>query len=235
MANALGMTGEAGQARRRAEAIATRFDADWWDEAGGTYAMSLKEPGNALYPVPHWAVIIPLEAGLATPEHAARTFETLRAGYLNRWGLKHTRGDDERVWTLPTATLSRAAYRYNDPEMGFQMLGLVSKTLEHGAIGLFHELIPEGACFVQLWSAAVFIRGVVEDLLGIQVRVAEHTIHVSPRLPAGWEEVALENLCFGEHCVTVRVGKSGIHLIHKAGQHPLTVWAGEEQITLPAA
>ncbi|HEX9018737.1 MAG TPA: hypothetical protein VF806_06105, partial [Anaerolineaceae bacterium] len=54
----------------------------WWSQPDGTYAMSLTEPGNVRYPVSHWAVIVPLEVGLATPEHAAQTFTTLRAQYL---------------------------------------------------------------------------------------------------------------------------------------------------------
>ena len=54
--------------------------------------MSLEESHNTRHPEPHWAVVTPLEVGLATPEHASATFATLRAAYLNQWGLKHTSG-----------------------------------------------------------------------------------------------------------------------------------------------
>ena len=116
--------------------------------------MSLNESDNSRRPVPHWAVIVPLEVGLASSEHAATTFATLQAKYMNQWGLKHTVGDDERVWTLPTATLSRAAYRYGQAELGFQMLQQLSATLDHGSIGMYHELIPDGLSFLQLWSGS---------------------------------------------------------------------------------
>jgi glycogen debranching enzyme len=223
MADALGDAPHARQARERAGQIAARFDADWWDPQGGTYAMSLTDPGNQRYPVPHWAVIVPLEAGLATPAHAARTFETLRAQYLNRWGLKHTAGEDERVWTLPTATLSRAAYRYGEPVLGFEMLHHVAETLDHGSIGLFHELIPEGACFMQLWSGATFLRGVIEDLLGIQVDAAGHHVSIAPQLPATWEGATLEGLSFGEHTIDVRVTRQAIEVNQRQGSAPLSV------------
>lgn len=223
MAEALGDASHARQARERADQIAAHFDADWWDAQGGTYAMSLTDPGNQRYPVPHWAVIVPLEVGLATPEHAARTFETLRSQYLNRWGLKHTAGEDERVWTLPTATLSRAAYRYGEPGLGFEMLHHVAETLEHGSIGLFHELIPEGACFVQLWSGATFLRGVIEDLLGIQVDAVGHRVQIAPQLPAEWEGATLEGLSFGEHIINVRVTRQAIEVTQSQGATPLFV------------
>ncbi len=222
MAELLGDLDTASLARARADAIASRFDADWWDEAGGTYAMSLTAE-NTRYPVPHWAVIVPLEVGLATPAHAARTFQTLRASYLNRWGLKHTVGNDERVWTLPTALLSKAAFRYDEPAMGLEMLRHVAETLEAGSIGLFHELIPQGACIVQLWSAASLLRGVVEDLFGITVNAAARTLVIYPRLPAEWETVTLENLRFGDHKVTVHVEQGKVTVIHAEGPAALSI------------
>ena len=188
--------------------IEANFESDWWDESGGTYAMSLEE-NNRRYPLPHWAVVTPLEVGLATPEHAAATFATLRASYLNAWGLKHTAGADERVWTLPTATLSRAAFRYGENALGFEMLHHLADTLQHGPIGMFHELIPQGACFIQLWSGATLIRGVVEDLFGIEVRADQAEFRVTPRLPAGWESARLENLSFGGWILNVEVNGAG--------------------------
>lgn len=225
MAGVLGDVENAVLARSRADQIAARFDADWWDEPSGTYAMSLEDPGNARRQVPHWAVIVPLEVGLASNEHAAATFSTLRKEYLNRWGLKHTVGDDERVWTLPTATLSRAAYLYGEFQLGEEMLRHLADTLQHGSIGLFHELIPQGACIIQLWSAATFIRGIVEDLLGISVDAPGHSLRTTPRIPAGWDGVKLANLAFGDHCVSLRVESGRVQVEHLAGLAPLKVEA----------
>ncbi len=204
MADTLDDPATAARARAKADRIGARFDADWWNPQAGTYAMSLEEANNTQRPVPHWAVVTPLEVGLATPEHAAATFATLRGAYLNQWGLKHTAGADERVWTLPTAALSRGAYRYTEPELGFQMLQHVAATLDHGSIGAFHELIPDGLCFVQLWSGAVFVRGAIEDLLGMDVRADLHALTLAPQLPAAWDYAEVESLRFGEHVITVR-------------------------------
>ena len=208
MAEVMQDAATAQQARVWSEMIKARFDADWWDADSGTYAMSLTKE-NRRYPVPHWAVIIPLEVGLATPEHAATTFAALRAGYLHEWGLKHTAGEDSRIWTLPTATLSHAAYRNGEPDLGYAMLRHVAETLDHGPIGVLHELIPQGACFVQLWSGATFIRGVVEDIFGINLRADRGEIQVKPRLPLEWSSARLENLSFGSYTVDVEARRDG--------------------------
>ena len=211
------------RARYEADRIASRFHNDWWDAANGTYAMSLEMSSNAQRPVSHWAVVTPLEVGLALPAYAQTTLARLRQSYLNDWGLKHTVGDDERVWTLPTAALSRAAYRYNDTALGFEMLAHLAQTLEHGSIGMFHELIPDGMCFVQLWSATSFVRGIVEDLMGMDVWADQHTLTLEPNLPTGWDFAELENLAFGEHTLTVRAARDRITLTHLRGPVPLQV------------
>lgn len=221
LAEAMNDSETANRARHKADEIAVRFQNDWWDEANKTYSMSLDETSHELRPMPHWAVIVPLEVGLALPDRAHTTLTTLRQHYLNEWGLKHTRGDDERVWTLPTAVLSHAAYRYDDTKLGFEMLSHITQTLEHGSIGMFHELIPEGMCFVQLWSGAMFIRGVIEDLLGIEVRAAQNKITISPHLPEGWDFVELENLIFGSHVITMRITHDNIVVKHVSGSEPL--------------
>lgn len=223
MAEAMGDTETAAHARARGDEVAAGFDAAWWDPAEGTYSISLEESDNSRRPVPHWAVIVPLEVGLASSEHAATTFTTLQEKYLNQWGLKHTVGDDERVWTLPTATLSRAAYLYRQAGLGFQMLQLLSATLDHGSIGMYHELIPDGLSFLQLWSAATFLRGVVEDLMGVQVRADLHAVRLAPQLPAGWEAAELERLIFGGHMITARATHDSLIVTHISGPAPLTI------------
>jgi glycogen debranching enzyme len=219
----MGDAQSAAQARARINQIDASFDTTWWDETGGTYAMSLNEPNNARIPVPHWAVITPLEVGLATPSHAATTLKTIETSYLNQWGLKHTVGSDERVWVLGTAVLSRAAFRYNQPDLGLQMLQHIAQTMDYGSIGLFHELIPDGLCTVQLWSSATFVRSMVEDLLGIQVDAGQQAVTVAPQIPSSWSDVTLQNLSFGGHLLTVRASGGKIEIDHLSGPSCLKI------------
>jgi glycogen debranching enzyme len=217
MAGVMGDAESEAQARAKVSQIDATFDPTWWDETGGTYSMSLAETDNARLPAPHWAVITPVEVGLATPAHAAATLKTIEDSYLNRWGLKHTVGTDERVWTLPTAALSRAAFRSNRPDLGLQMLAHIAETLDSGSIGLFHELIPDGLCTIQLWSATTYVRGVVEDLMGIQVRADLRAVTIAPRLPGDWGEVTLQNLSFAGHVLDVRLSDWEVEARHVSG------------------
>lgn len=223
MAETLDDRATAARAKEAADRLAARFEHDWWSARDGIFAMSLNEADNRQIHVAHWAVITPLEVRLASTKHAQATFDTLQTDYLNEWGLKHTVGNDNRVWTLPTATLSRAAYRYGKSELGFRMLQHLAETLDHGSIGFYHELIPDGLTNLQLWSGATFVRGVVEDLLGVDVRADQHAITVAPQLPAVWDFVELDNLAFGAHVVSLRVTPTHLRFKHVSGPTPLQV------------
>ena len=223
MAEVVGDAETAIRARDVSDALQASFDADWWLPEEEVYADSLQDPDNTPLYDGHWTAAVPLEVGIAPADHARLSLERMRRDYLNEWGLVHTRGDDERVWTLPTATLSRGAYRYGDPEMGLEMLQHLAQTLDHGSIGLFHELIPEGLSFLQLWSGGTFVRGVVEDLMGITVRTDLHAVTVAPQLAAAWDYAELENLRFGEHAVTVRATHTGVTVTHSTGPATLSV------------
>jgi len=223
MAEVLGDADAADRAQSAADDLQASFDADWWLPEEEVYANSLLRYKDKPRHDGHWTVAVPLEVGIAPAEHARLSLARIQRDYVNDWGLMHTRGDDERVWTLPTATLSRGAYRYGDPEMGLEMLQHLAQTLDHGSIGSFHELIPEGFSFLQSWSGATFVRGVVEDLMGITVRADLHALTIAPQLAAAWDFAELENLRFGEHTITVRATHTGITMTHSSGPATLSV------------
>ncbi|MCS7324972.1 MAG: hypothetical protein NZ532_06505 [Thermoflexales bacterium] len=147
---------DADEAQRWADAIAASFERDWWIEAEGLYADSLGWDGQQQLDR-HWTQIVPLEVELAAPEHAERVLDALERGWLNTYGLPHTKDADERVWTLGNGILALIAARHRRGALAERLLHNIAETLYHGQLGLFEELIPHGLCFVQLWSAALFI------------------------------------------------------------------------------
>jgi hypothetical protein len=88
---------------------------------------------------------------------------------------------------------------------------------------MFHELIPEGMCFVQLWSGAMFVRGLIQYLLGFEDRPELHTQTLTPHLPDDWDAAELENLTFGSHTISVRIACDLIVVNHVSGSDPLQI------------
>jgi len=223
MADVLNDAETSERSRRLAADLQVNFDADWWLAEEQLYADSLLKIRNTPRFDGQWTVAVPLEVGIASPERAPLILDRIKRDYVNQWGLVHTLGEDERVWTLPTATLSRGAYNYGDSELGFTLLQNLAEALDHGSIGMFHELLPEGLSFLQLWSGATFVRGVVEDMLGITVRADLHQIDIMPQLPATWDSTRLDNLRFGEHEINIHITPESVSLEHVEGSVPLTL------------
>jgi hypothetical protein len=137
---------------------------------------------------------------------------------------------------LPTGLLALAACAQDDAPYAMTLLRNIGQTARHGSLGLLKELIPEGLCFVQLWSAALYCQGVVEGLLGIVPYLPERRIVITPRVPT----MAITGLHLGSAVVDVAVEGGVIRITHHAGQdmlhwetgtHPLGTTAVGQTVT----
>lgn len=220
MAEALHLAEDAEHYAASADHLHERFEEDWWLEAEGLYADSLH---TDLEPQldGHWTVVLPVQLGMAAPARAGRVLERIRREWCNQWGLVHTRDSDERVWTLPTGLLALAACRQSDPDWALQLLKNIALTTSYGTLGTFKELIPQGLCFVQLWSAALYIQGMIEGLLGINPSAHESAITIRPSLPTAWKQVRLRALPVGKHELDLRITTRGLTLAQTSGPRPL--------------
>lgn len=169
----------------------------------------------------HWTVALPLQLGMASEERARRALDRIEREWVNEWGLVHTRGRENSVWTLPTGVLALVAFRYGKPELGVRLLNNIAATTERGTLGTFKELIPIGLCFVQLWSAGLYVQGLVEGLFGLRPLAHRHELAVAPCLPAEWPAAQLNGLRVGAHLLDIRVTSGGLRVAHRAGSAPL--------------
>ena len=222
MAETLDYPDDARRYAARLEEFAHRFEIDWWLEEEGMYADSLHTDGHPQFDG-HWTVVLPLQLGMASPERARRAMARIEREWVNRWGMVHTGGREELVWTLPTGLLALTAFRCDQPGFGVRLLQNIAETASYGTLGAFKELIPIGLCFVQLWSAGLYLQGVIEGLLGLQPLAHLHRLAISPRLPASWPWVRVNRLMVGEHTLTLRATPASLEMQHDSGPEPLDV------------
>jgi hypothetical protein len=206
--------------RATAERMRAAFDRDWWLDDEACYGDSMQLDGRVTL-AGHWTVVLPLQLGLAPAEHAARALARIERDWLVPAGLVHTRMTDEQVWTLPTGLLALAAFRHGRAALGLQLLQAIASTTRHGAPGMFKELIPEGLCFVQLWSAALYLQGVVEGMLGLSPAAHRGRIVVQPALPPQLTALAVRGVPIAAQTLDIDVSRESITISHVAGVQPL--------------
>jgi hypothetical protein len=217
----------------RAEALNAAFEQDWWMEDEGLYADSMHSDGR-LQLDGHWTAVLPVQLGIADPERARRVLEHIERDYVNEWGLVHTRVREELVWTLPTGLLALTYFANGRPAAGLKLAQHIALTAQHGTMGTFKELIPEGLCFVQLWSAALYIQIIVEGLLGIQPDAPAHALTIAPCMPADHPPVTLRGLRVGAHMLDLTISPAEVHVFHTEGPQPVRIAHRNSAITLPA-
>lgn len=208
--------------RERANTIHAAFERDWWMPAEGLYADSLHSNGRPQLDG-HWTVVLPVQLGLAAPERAERVLDRINAEFVNEWGLVHTRTTEELVWTLPTGLLALAEFAHGRTEAGLHLARRIAETTAHGTLGTFKELIPQGLCYVQLWSAALYLQIIFEGLLGLQPNAPAHELRINPALSADQLPLQLHNLRIGAHCLSLTYTADGIFIDHHSGPQALTV------------
>ena len=219
MATVLGRA-EAADYRARAADWLVRFERQWWLPDEQLYADSLH---TDLRPQldGHWTQVVPIQLGIASPERSALVLDELHRSFVNEYGLVHTRGREERVWTLPTGLLALADVRLGRVEAAVEQLHNIARTTQSGMLGAFEELIPSGLCFMQLWSAAMYVQCVVEGLLGLTPAAHRHELRMFPALPAAWPEVTISNLEIGTHLLDLCATHAGATITHQRGLEPL--------------
>jgi glycogen debranching enzyme len=222
MAEALGRHDEASAHRQLASEIRNAFEVDWWMPEEGMYADSRHSTGRNQFDG-HWTVMLPVQLGLAAPDRAAQVLDRVLREWVSQWGLVHTREREERVWTLPTGLLALALFNLGRADEGLKLLHCIASTANVGLLGAFEELIPQGMCFIQLWSAGLILEGVVAGLLGIQPDGLSHSLTIAPKWPAGWDEMQLNGLKIGEHLIDLTVRPASLQVRHRAGEHALSV------------
>lgn len=207
------------------EELQANIERDWWIEEEGLYADSMHLDGR-LQLDGHWVAVLPVQLGLAAPARAKRVLERITGEFVNEWGLVHTRRHEESVWTLPTGLLALTCFSHGHAEQGLLLTRNIARTAQHGTLGTFKELIPIGLCFVQLWSAALYIQAIIEGLLGINPDAARHSLTIAPCMPPQHPPVHIYGLQVGAHTLDLKVAPNAVQVEHRAGPQPLSLCYG---------
>jgi len=127
------------------------------------------------------------------------------------------------VWPLFTGWTSLAGYQYGRSAQAFSHLMSNLLTYRSWALGYVPEVLhgseykPYGVCSHQCWSETMVLQPAIEGMLGLERDAIENRISLSPRVPAHWDSLKIQN---------IRVGTSYIHAFLKETP-ALTTWIFE--------
>jgi glycogen debranching enzyme len=244
LAAALGRADRAADLNGQAERLRDRFEAAYWCDDLGTYALALdgdKRPcrvrssnaGHCLF------------AGIADPARAARVARGLTAaGSFSGWGIRTLDSGEVRynpmsyhngtVWPHDNALIALGFSRYGFQDASARILTALFEAGNYFELHRMPELFcgfdrepGEGptpypvACAPQAWSAgAVFL--LVQACLGLSVSAIEPQVAFTrPRLPAFLDELSITGLSVGGAVVDLRLTRQhddvGVRVLRRDG------------------
>lgn len=170
----------------------------------------------------NWVVNTPMETGVADFDKGRAALNTARK-YENPFGVyvtgidrteepdsvvlksrKKTFSYTGAVMTLPTGVQAVASARYGTPEETLGYLNKLQQSFSYALPGSMYEVSPDFGMVTQAWNIYGVAVPIINYFFGILPKAYEKTIYISPRMPASWNEVSIEN---------VKVGNNSIGLI----------------------
>ena len=234
IARALGRADRAAALEAQAAALAEKFDAAFWCEEIGLYAIALdgrKQPcrvrtSNAAHVL--WT-------GIAKPERAARiAAETVTPKFLSGWGIRTVAVGEARynpmsyhngsIWPHDNSLIAWGFARYGLGAQAERVFEALFQSANYFDLRRLPELfcgfrrrkgaaptLYPVACAPQAWAAATpFL--LLQAVLGLEFDPANRAIRFrNPRLPSFAEEITLRNLGFDGATVDVTLRQSGEH------------------------
>ncbi len=264
IAKATGHTQLAGDAEKRAAHIAQQLEKEYYLPDPDFYAFSRNADGS----VDTSPTIYPAVAAWDGTFNLSRT-----NAMLSRWGSEEFSTDwgtrdlspsvsfydpisyhQGSVWPLFTGWVSLSEYRNGRSLSGYahlmqnadltwaQDLGAVTELLS----GEFFRWFGRSTSH-QLWSSAMVVTPTLRGMFGLEWSAAEHTLTVTPRLPAQWNEAKISGVPVGNSRVAIELHRDrttlsvrllgepteGVKLASRAAGAKTE--RGELRIPLPAA
>ena len=203
-----------------ADRIASRFEASFWCEELGTYALALDGEGQPCRVRSSNAGQL-LFSGMVRPERAARVVKHLFSpAFFSGWGIR-TLGEREKrfnptsyhngsVWPHDNALIALGLARYGHSAEALTLTTALFDAAAHMHLRRLPELfcgfdrkrgkaptLYPVACAPQAWAACTPL-ALIQACLGLEVDAASETVRLrQPRLPAFLESLVVRRLCVG--------------------------------------
>jgi len=222
-------------AKTRAEKIHRTIEREYYEEGADLYAFS-EDNGKVDQTRTVFASVAWWNTGGPGLEHAGKSLRAWASSDIDSdWGARDVAESDPMydpisyhqgsVWPLFTGWAAMAQYRTGHNLAGYvstmqnadqttaQDLGAVTELLS----GAFFEPFGRSTSH-QLWSSAMVLTPVLRGMFGIEVHGLEHTVRVTPRLPADWPEAEVKQLHVGASVVNLKYRREGIAMVVSAEQ-----------------
>jgi hypothetical protein len=225
MSNALASDGDADDFQKEAAIVKTIINTDFWNEKANYFYQgkftdgTFMEARSIMPAIPLYFNQVPEEkAEMILPVFACNNF-------TSEWGCRII-GEDSpdfnprgyhtgSVWPLFSGWAALAEYNNGNFIQGYSHIMNNLQIYRHWGLGYIEEVLngesyePSGVCRHQCWSETMVLQPAIEGMLGLKVDAIHANLELSPRFPAGWDSVNVNNIRVGQHLINLKMKRVG--------------------------
>ena len=139
------------------------------------------------------------------------------------------------VWPLFTGWTALAEYKEGNSIQGFSHIMNNLLIYQHWAKGFVEEVLngedfqPSGVCPHQCWSETMVLQPTLEGMLGLYPDATRDYLKISPKLPADWDSLNVENIRIGKSIISLGMKRESgktIYTLSQKGENKIQIEFG---------
>ena len=169
----------------------------------------------------NWVISTPIEMGIAPRDKAIRLLDRIRQENVGEYGPFLSAVEEQRMMTIATGVQAVAEGQYGRTEEAMWYIDKIVQTFNRKLPGSISEMMPDWGCFTIAWTSYGIVVPLVEHVFGIQADALNKNVVFDPHLPAGWENISIDDLPVGTNVISFSRAKTkkGIEYVVDAKQN----------------
>jgi glycogen debranching enzyme len=163
----------------------------------------------------NWVTATPMETGIAPRSRAIRLLDKIRRDDTGAYGPYLSAVERRSMMTISTGVEAVAEGRYGRIDQAMWYMDKIAETFNRVSPGSMSEMMPDRGCFTIAWTSYGIVLPLIEDVFGIRPRAEDKTIVLEPHLPAGWENISIEDLPVGTNLISFSRSRTGKKVIYE--------------------
>jgi len=162
----------------------------------------------------NWVIATPMETGIAPRARAIGLLDKIRHENSGAYGPYLSAVERGSMMTISTGVQAVAESKYGRSDEAMWYVNEIVQTFNRVSPGSISEMMPDQGCFTIAWTSYGIVVPLIEHVFGIRPDARNKTIVFEPHLPAGWENISIEDLPIGANLVSfsrTRTGKGVIY------------------------
>jgi glycogen debranching enzyme len=156
----------------------------------------------------NWVITTPVEMGIAPRARAIRLLDRIRKENVGEYGPFLSATEKQAMMTISTGVQAVSEGNYGRTDEALWYVDKIVRTFNRKLPGSISEMMPDYGCFTIAWTSYGIVLPLIGHIFGIQPDAVNKTVVFDPHLPAGWEDMSIEDLPVGTNLISFSRAKT---------------------------